>query len=76
MTPFLHREKSKPFTLDWKIMPGSRIPIVTEARIQKKRPKIIVILPWNIKEEVMMQQAYVREWGGRFVTAVPKLEVS
>lgn len=59
-----------------KFLPGSRIPIVTEVRIQKKRPKFIVILPWNIKEEVMMQLAYVSEWGGRFVTAVPKLEVS
>jgi len=58
-----------------KFLPGSRIPIVTEARIQKERPKFIVILPWNIKEEVMEQLAYVREWGGQFVTAVPKLEV-
>ena len=59
-----------------KFLPGSRIPIVTEARIQKERPQFIVILPWNIKEEVMAQLAYVREWDGRFVTAVPKLEVS
>ncbi|MGD9974259.1 MAG: methyltransferase domain-containing protein, partial [Desulfatirhabdiaceae bacterium] len=59
-----------------KFLPGSRIPIVTEARIQMERPQFIVILPWNIKEEVMAQLSYVREWGGKFVTAIPNLEVS
>lgn len=59
-----------------KFLPGSRIPIVPEGRIQKERPDFIVILPWNIKDEVMMQLDYVRDWGGRFVTAVPKLEVA
>ena len=59
-----------------KFMPGSRIPIATEYRIKKEKPDFILILPWNIKEEVMGQLGYVREWGGRFVTAVPKLEIS
>jgi hypothetical protein len=58
-----------------KFLPGSRIPIVSEGRIQKERPQFIVILPWNIKGEITKQLAYVRDWGGRFVTAVPKLEV-
>ena len=58
-----------------KFLPGSRIPIVTEVRIQKERPKFIVILPWNIKDEVTMQLAYVREWGGQFVTAVPDMAI-
>ena len=58
-----------------KCMPGSRIAIVDEAHLKAHRPDFILILPWNLKEEVMSQLAYVREWGGQFVTAVPALEV-
>lgn len=58
-----------------KYMPGSRIPIVAETRLQTAKPDFIVILPWNLREEVMRQLAYIRDWGGRFVTAVPSLEV-
>lgn len=56
-------------------MPGSRIPIVDEARLQREKPDYVLILPWNLKAEVMSQLAYVREWGGRFVCAVPGLEI-
>lgn len=59
-----------------KCMPGSRIPIVNEAHLKADRPDLILILPWNLREEVMGQLAYVQEWGGQFVTAVPALEVS
>lgn len=59
-----------------KCMPGSRIPIVDEAHLTADRPDLILILPWNLREEVMGQLAYVREWGGQFVTAVPALEAS
>ncbi|MBA3036281.1 MAG: class I SAM-dependent methyltransferase [Desulfobacterium sp.] len=59
-----------------RFLPGSRIPIVSEDHIRERQPDFIVILPWNIKEEVMNQLAYIRERGGRFVTVVPKLEVS
>lgn len=59
-----------------KYMPGSRIPIVDEAQLKDHRPDLILILPWNLREEVMAQLAYVREWGAEFVTAVPKLEVT
>jgi len=54
-------------------MPGSRIPIVAEERLRSERPDDIVILPWNLRDEVMQQLTYVREWGARFVTAVPEL---
>ncbi|MGE4125613.1 MAG: methyltransferase domain-containing protein [Pusillimonas sp.] len=57
-------------------LPGSRIPIVDEAHLRTHQPDRILILPWNLREEVMAQLAYVREWGGEFVTAVPALEVS
>lgn len=56
-------------------MPGSRIPIVDEARLQREKPDYVLILPWNLKAEVMSQLAYIREWGGQFVCAVPGLEV-
>lgn len=59
-----------------KFMPGSRIPIVDEAYLKADRPDLIVILPWNISAEVMTQLAYAREWGARFVTAVPELKVT
>ena len=59
-----------------KYMPGSRIPIVTEERLRQDKPDHIVILPWNLKTEVMAQLAYARAWGATFVTAVPKLEVA
>lgn len=59
-----------------KFMPGSRIPIVAEEQLMQFQPDYIVILPWNIKGEVIAQLAYARQWGARFVTAVPSLEVS
>jgi 2-polyprenyl-3-methyl-5-hydroxy-6-metoxy-1,4-benzoquinol methylase len=54
-------------------LPGSRIPIVTEAHLRAHRPDRILILPWNIAQEVTGQLAYAREWGARFVVAVPEL---
>lgn len=56
-------------------MPGSRIPIVNEAHLRQDRPDRVLILPWNLRQEITAQLAYVREWGGRFVTAVPGLQV-
>ena len=58
-----------------KYMPGSRIAIVDEARLLQARPDYIVILPWNLKAEVMAQLDYARAWGATFVTAVPHLEL-
>ena len=58
-----------------KFMPGSRIPIVDETRIRETRPDYVVILPWNLREEVIGQLEYIREWGGGFVTAVPELAI-
>lgn len=58
-----------------RFMPGSRIPIVAPDHLDADRPDIIVILPWNIREEVMTQLAHAREWGARFVTAVPELMI-
>jgi len=56
-----------------KYMPGSRIAIVAEDRLSQARPDYVVILPWNLEAELIKQLGYIRSWGGRFVTAVPKL---
>lgn len=56
-------------------MPGSRIPIVIEDRLQEMEPDYVVILPWNLKTEVMKQLEYIRSWGGQFVTAIPELRI-
>jgi SAM-dependent methyltransferase len=55
-------------------LPGSRIPIVAEDRIRSERPDWVILLPWNLRNELVEQLAYVREWGGSFVTAVPRME--
>ena len=58
-----------------KYLPGSHIPILTPEVIKEKKPDFILILPWNIADEVMRQNSAVRSWGGRFVTAVPELNI-
>lgn len=59
-----------------KYMPGSRIPIADEDRLRTVKPDFVVVLPWNLKEEIMGQLDYIRAWNGQFVTAVPQLEVA
>lgn len=56
-------------------LPGSRIPIVGEDVLRTRRPDYLVLLPWNLRTELSAQLSYVREWGGRFVTAIPALSV-
>lgn len=58
-----------------KFMPGSRIPIVAPERIAEERPDYVLILPWNLRGEVMQQQAIIKSWNGHFVVAVPHLEL-
>lgn len=58
-----------------KFMPGSRIPIVSEEIIRSQKPDYILILPWNIKQEVVVQLDYVRNWSAKFVTAIPTIEI-
>ncbi len=55
--------------------PGSRIPVVDEARLQAERPDFVVVFPWNLRAEITEQLAYIREWGGRFVFPIPRLTI-
>jgi SAM-dependent methyltransferase len=57
------------------LLPGSRIPVYGPERFAQTRPDYVLILPWNIRDEVIEQNAHVRAWGGRFVVATPSLEI-
>ena len=56
-------------------LPGSHIPVFTTERIRETRPDYLLILPWNLKDEIMQSSAFIREWRGRFVVPIPELEV-
>ena len=58
-----------------RFLPGSHIPILSPERVSEIRPDDLVILPWNLKDEIMSQMAFIRDWGGRFVTASPETRV-
>jgi 2-polyprenyl-3-methyl-5-hydroxy-6-metoxy-1,4-benzoquinol methylase len=54
-----------------RFLPGSHIPIYHPDRIRRTKPDYVVILPWNLQDEIMQQLQYIREWGGRFVVPIP-----
>jgi len=59
-----------------RFLPGSHIPIVAPDHLRQDRPDVVLILPWNLRDEVSTQLAFVRDWGGCFATAVPALSVT
>ncbi|QNH03110.1 class I SAM-dependent methyltransferase [Pseudomonas sediminis] len=58
-----------------KFLPGSRIPVVSPSRIYEEQPDFLLVLPWNLQDEVTRQQAGIAAWGGRFVVAIPELRI-
>ena len=58
-----------------KYLPGTHIPIYGPEKIQETRPDYVFILPWNLKHEIIEQMAYIRDWGGKFITVIPGVEV-
>lgn len=58
-----------------KFMPGSHIPVVNEKCIKETKPDLVLILPWNIRTEVISQLNYIRQWGGKFVIPIPVIQV-
>jgi hypothetical protein len=58
-----------------KFLPGTHIPIFAPERIAETRPDYLLVLAWNLREEIMAQMAFVRDWGGRFVVAIPEVQV-
>ncbi len=70
-----------PFTVDRSphkqglLLPGTRIPIRAPEAILEARPDYVLILPWNLREEIAAQMSAIREWGGRFVVPIPQVEI-
>jgi hypothetical protein len=58
-----------------KFLPGSLIPIFPPERIRETKPDYVLILPWNLKDEIMQQLSYIREWGGKFVIPIPGVRI-
>ncbi|WP_240668296.1 class I SAM-dependent methyltransferase [Piscinibacter defluvii] len=58
-----------------KYTPGTRIPIMPPEHLKVARPDYVLILPWNLKDEITRQAAYIAEWGGRFVVPIPEVRV-
>ncbi len=58
-----------------KYLPGSHIPVVNEVHLKNERPDYIIIFPWNLKDEIQEQLAYIKEWGGKFVVPIPSFEI-
>jgi hypothetical protein len=58
-----------------KFLPGTHIPVHPPERLREARPDYILILPWNLKDEIMQQLEYARDWGARFVVSIPELTV-
>jgi SAM-dependent methyltransferase len=58
-----------------RFLPGTHIPIHPPDKIHQTRPDLVLILPWNLKEEIMDQLSYIRDWGGQFVVPIPDVKV-
>ena len=58
-----------------RFLPGSHIPVVSEVEIKNIKPDYVIIFPWNLKKEITEQLSYIRNWGGKFITFVPELEI-
>ena len=57
------------------LLPGTRIPIYSPEKIVETRPDYVVILPWNLKDEIVKQMSHIREWGGKFVVLIPEVKI-
>jgi hypothetical protein len=58
-----------------KFLPASHIPVYNEAELKKQQPDYVIILPWNLRDEIIEQLSYIREWGGKFVITIPQMEI-
>ena len=58
-----------------KFLPGTHIPIFAPDRLREARPDYVLILPWNVKDEIIQQMADIRSWGGQFVVPIPEVRV-
>jgi hypothetical protein len=56
-------------------LPGTHIPVKAPDAIFAARPDYVLILPWNLREEIMEQMRAIRDWGGKFVVPIPRIEI-
>ena len=54
-------------------LPGTRIPIASPDKVAETKPDWVLILPWNLEQEIAQQMAHIRDWGGQFVVAIPEV---
>ena len=58
-----------------RLLPGTRIPIFAPDHIRETAPDYLLILPWNLKTEIMEQMSYIRCWGGQFIVPIPEVQI-
>ncbi|HXJ06016.1 MAG TPA: class I SAM-dependent methyltransferase [Candidatus Acidoferrum sp.] len=58
-----------------RFLPGTHVPIFPPERIRETRPDFLLILPWNLKDEIIKQNSFIREWGGKFVVPIPEVQI-
>jgi hypothetical protein len=58
-----------------RFLPGTHVPIFPPERIRETKPDYLLILPWNLKDEIIKQNAFIREWGGKFIVPIPEVYV-
>ena len=58
-----------------KFLPASHIPVLNESHLKSNKPDFVIILPWNLKDEITAQLEYIKEWGGKFVVPIPELQI-
>lgn len=58
-----------------RFLPGTHVPIFPPERIRETQPDFLLILPWNLKDEIIKQNAFIREWGGKFIVPIPEVQV-
>jgi hypothetical protein len=74
-TDFLEYTVDRSTYKQGKFTPGTRIPIFPPGRIAETKPDYLFILPWNLKDEIVQQNAFIREWGGKFVVPIPQIQI-
>ena len=57
------------------LLPGTHIPVRSPEAILDEKPDFVLILPWNLRDEIAAQMSAIREWGGRFIVPIPRVEV-
>ena len=55
-------------------LPGTRIPVFAPEKLAEVKPDIVLILPWNLKDEIIIAHEYIRDWGGRLAVPIPRVE--